>query len=97
MTGSTMRVIRKGHTSNHSISVTGGSEKFRSSLSLGYLKQEGIEYAQDYTRYSIGASTEFKPVKFLTFGATLIIFIAYKHQHKFIWQRHRYDPDDRAL
>jgi TonB-linked SusC/RagA family outer membrane protein len=63
--------LRNGHTSNHSISVSGGSEKFRSSLSLGYLKQEGIEYAQDYTRYSIGTSTEFKPVKFLTFGGTV--------------------------
>ena len=62
---------RKGHTTNHSISVTGGSEKFKSSLSAGYLKQEGIEYGQDYTRYSVGTSTEFKPVKFLTFGASV--------------------------
>lgn len=63
--------LRQGHTSTHSISVTGGSEKFRSSLSAGYLKQEGIEYAQDYTRYSVGTSTEFKPVKYLTFGASV--------------------------
>jgi TonB-dependent starch-binding outer membrane protein SusC len=63
--------LRNGHTSNHSISITGGSEKFKSSFSAGYLKQEGIEYAQDYTRYSVGTSTEFKPVKFLTFGASI--------------------------
>lgn len=63
--------LRNGMTSNHNISVTSGSEKFRSSFSAGYLKQKGIEYAQDYTRYSIGASTEFKPVRFLTFGTTV--------------------------
>jgi TonB-linked SusC/RagA family outer membrane protein len=63
--------LRPGHTSTHSISVTGGSEKFRSSFSAGYLKQKGIEYAQDYTRFSVGTSTEFKPIKALTFGITL--------------------------
>jgi TonB-linked SusC/RagA family outer membrane protein len=63
--------LRRGHTTNHSISVTGGSEKLRSSFSAGYFKQEGIEYAQDYTRYSVGTSNEFKPAKFLTFGASV--------------------------
>ncbi len=63
--------LRNGRTAMHNISVTGGSEKFRSSLSAGYLKQTGIEYAQDYTRYSVGTSTEFKPVKFLTFGNSI--------------------------
>jgi TonB-linked SusC/RagA family outer membrane protein len=63
--------LRTGQTTNHSISVTAGSEKFRSSLSLGYFKQSGIEHAQDYTRYSVGTSTEFKPIKALTFGASV--------------------------
>jgi TonB-linked SusC/RagA family outer membrane protein len=62
---------RNGSTSSHSISVTGGSDKFRASLTAGYLKQNGIEYAQDYTRYSIGSSTEFRPAKFLTFGMSV--------------------------
>lgn len=63
--------LRQGTTTNHSISVTGGSEKIRSSFSAGYFKQKGIEYAQDYTRYSIGSSVEFKPVKILTFGTSV--------------------------
>jgi TonB-linked SusC/RagA family outer membrane protein len=63
--------LRRGHTTNHSISVTGGSEKLRSSFSTGYFKQTGIEYGQDYTRYSVGTSNEFKPAKFLTFGASV--------------------------
>ena len=63
--------LRQGRTDNHSISVTGGSEKFKASFNAGYFKQKGIEYAQDYTRYSIGNSVEFKPVKFLNFGTTI--------------------------
>lgn len=63
--------IRKGYTTNHNISVTGGSEKIRSSFSAGYFKQTGIEHAQDYTRYSVGTSNEFKPVKALIFGLSV--------------------------
>lgn len=63
--------LRNGSTSNHNISVTGGSDKIRSSLNLGYFKQNGIEYAQDYTRYAAGASVDFKPVKFLNFGTSI--------------------------
>ncbi|MDO9373729.1 MAG: TonB-dependent receptor [Ferruginibacter sp.] len=63
--------LRHGTTNTHNISVTGGSDKFRASLNAGYLKQEGIEYAQDYTRYSIGNSVEFRPTKFLTFGTSI--------------------------
>lgn len=63
--------LRNGSTANHNISVTGGSDKIRSSLNLGYFKQNGIEHAQDYTRYSTGASVDFRPVKFLNFGTTI--------------------------
>jgi TonB-linked SusC/RagA family outer membrane protein len=63
--------LRHGRTTSHSISVTGGGDKFRASLNAGYLKQRGIEYAQDYTRYSVGNSTEFRPSKFITFGTTV--------------------------
>ncbi|MBC7889746.1 MAG: SusC/RagA family TonB-linked outer membrane protein [Ferruginibacter sp.] len=63
--------LRNGSTNNHNISVTGGSDKFKASFSAGYLKQDGIEYAQDYTRFSIGNSVEFKPVNFLTFGTSI--------------------------
>lgn len=63
--------LRNGITSNHNISVTGGSEKLRASLSLGYFNQKGIEYGQDYTRYSTGATVDFRPAKFLNFGTTI--------------------------
>jgi len=63
--------LRNGRTSNHSISVTGGGDKFKASFNAGYFKQTGIEYAQDYTRFSVGNSVEFRPAKFITFGATI--------------------------
>lgn len=63
--------LRHGATDNHSISVSGGSDKVRSSLNAGYFKQKGIEWAQDYTRYSIGNSVDFKPTKFLNFGTSI--------------------------
>ena len=62
--------LRNGSIDNHSISVSGGSEKVRSSLNAGYFKQKGIEWGQDYTRYSIGNSVDFKPTSFLNFGAS---------------------------
>jgi TonB-linked SusC/RagA family outer membrane protein len=63
--------LRTGSTDNHNVSVTGGTEKLKASLNLGYFKQRGIEYAQDYTRYTAGTSVDFKPVKFINFGTTI--------------------------
>lgn len=63
--------LRNGHTTNHSISVTAGSDKIKGSFNAGYFKQTGIEYAQDYTRYSVGASVDFRPVKYLNFGTSI--------------------------
>lgn len=62
--------LRQGTTDNHSISVSGGSDKIRSSLNAGYFKQKGIEWGQDFTRYSIGSAVDFKPTKFLNFGTS---------------------------
>jgi TonB-linked SusC/RagA family outer membrane protein len=63
--------LRTGVSQNHNLSITGGSEKFRSSFSMGYYNQKGIEYGQDYTRYSFSSSTNFKPVSALDFGANV--------------------------
>lgn len=63
--------LRQGSTDNHSISISGGSEKIRAAMNAGYFKQKGIEYGQDYTRYSIGNSVDFKPTKFLNFGTSI--------------------------
>ena len=63
--------IRQGITNSHNISITAGSDKIRASFNAGYFNQKGIEYGQDYTRYTVGNNTEFKPAKFLTFGNSI--------------------------
>lgn len=63
--------LRNGATDNHSISLTGGSDKIKASFNAGYFKQKGIEYAQDYTRFSVGNSVDFRPNKILNFGTSI--------------------------
>jgi TonB-linked SusC/RagA family outer membrane protein len=63
--------LRTGTTHIHQISVTGGSEKFRASFSGSYFKQKGIEYGQDYTRFTFNQSVDFKPNKFLNVGGNI--------------------------
>jgi len=45
------KVLRTAPMQNHTISVSGGSQKTRYSLSGSVLKQDGIIIASDYTRY----------------------------------------------
>lgn len=52
--------LRTGITHNHQIQVSGGTEKFRASFSGAYFNQKGIEYGQDYTRYTFNQNTDFK-------------------------------------
>ena len=63
--------IRQGSTNQQNISVSVGTEKIRASFSGSYFKQKGVEYGQDYTRYTVGNNTEFRPAKFLTFGNSI--------------------------
>lgn len=63
--------LRQGQTTSHAISVTAGSDKIRTSLNAAYFKQSGIEYGQDYTRFSVGNSNEFRVSKNITFGSTV--------------------------
>jgi TonB-dependent starch-binding outer membrane protein SusC len=63
--------IRQGITNSHNINISIGSEKVRSSFGGAYFKQKGIEYGQDYTRYSVSNNTEFKAAKFFTLGTSI--------------------------
>lgn len=63
--------IRQGITNQHSVNVSVGTEKIRASFSGSYFNQKGIEYGQDYTRYTVGNNMEFRPLKWLTFGNSI--------------------------
>lgn len=45
-------LIKTGHIQNHQLSIYGGDEKSRYSLSGNYFKQDGILRGTDYNRYS---------------------------------------------
>ena len=62
------QTLRNGVTHNHNISVTGGSDKFRTAFSGGYYRQTGIELGQDYTRYTFSMNSDFKPAKWINVG-----------------------------
>ncbi|MCW3807369.1 SusC/RagA family TonB-linked outer membrane protein [Plebeiibacterium marinum] len=59
-----------GITQDHTISVSGGNEKFKGYASMGYYTQTGTVKGQDYDRYSSKLSFEANPVDWFTMGAT---------------------------
>ena len=65
------QAIRSGLTQNHNISLTAGSDKFHTAMSGGYYNQRGIEYGQNYSRYTISLSNDFKPTNFITVGSNV--------------------------
>ena len=64
-------VVRTGVTQNHTLSISGGTEKTKGYLSAGYLDQQGTNKDQRYTRYSLQANINMKPNKWFTIGASL--------------------------
>ncbi|GAB3920465.1 TonB-dependent receptor [Larkinella terrae] len=45
-------VVRNGFTNNHDVSVSGGTDKTRFNISLGYFRDKGIIPGQDFTRFT---------------------------------------------
>ncbi|MBP5345261.1 MAG: TonB-dependent receptor [Bacteroidales bacterium] len=56
-------VSRTGVTQEHTLSVSGGTEKVNASASFGYLDQQGTQKGQDYRRYtfSLTGDVQAKP------------------------------------
>lgn len=50
--------LRKGFITNHTISMTGGTEKFRNMMSLGYTEQTGNVRGEKFQRFNAKASIE---------------------------------------
>jgi len=64
-------VTRTGITQNHSLSVSGGTDKMKTYASVGYLDQTGTQKGQDYTRYNGKFSIDLQPVKWFRFGGSV--------------------------
>ncbi|MES2776676.1 MAG: SusC/RagA family TonB-linked outer membrane protein [Bacteroidota bacterium] len=62
---------RVGITKSHAISISAGTDKIKTTFSGSYFNQKGIQYGQDYTRFTVGNSNEFKVNKNIMFGSTV--------------------------
>lgn len=64
-------VKQTGITHDHTISVSGGTQKVKAYASFGYLNQEGTQLGQDYTRYSAKFNIDINPVKWFGMGTSI--------------------------
>ncbi|MBC8083080.1 MAG: TonB-dependent receptor, partial [Hymenobacter sp.] len=63
--------LRTALTQSHQLSATGGSDKLRASVSVGYLKQNGIQEGQDFARYNARTTLDFKVNDRVTLGSSV--------------------------
>ncbi|MFD1257549.1 SusC/RagA family TonB-linked outer membrane protein [Mucilaginibacter terrae] len=64
-------VKKTGVTSDHILSVSGGTDKVTGYGSFGYLQQQGTQLGQDYKRYTGKANVNITPTKWLSMGVNL--------------------------
>jgi len=64
------KVLRTALNQNHQISVSGGTDKIHTLLSVGYLNQQGIQRSQDFERYTVRVNFDYKVNDVLTIGAS---------------------------
>ncbi len=60
-----------GITQEHTISASGGTDKFKGYGSFGYLNQKGTQPGQSYSRFTMNTSFEGKPLPYFTMGITM--------------------------
>lgn len=60
-----------GFSQDYHVSISGGNEKLSSYFSLGYYDETGAVKGYDFKKYSFRATTDYKPVKWLTIRPTI--------------------------
>jgi TonB-linked SusC/RagA family outer membrane protein len=64
-------VYRTGISHNHSLSVSGGTEKVRSYASFGYLNSQSTSYGQKYERFTGNSSVTITPKEWFEMGLSM--------------------------
>lgn len=64
-------VSRTGITQQHTLSVSGGTEKMKAYGSFGYLNNTGTLFGQSYVRYNGTANVDITPTKWFSMGVGL--------------------------
>ena len=57
---------KTGFTQDYNVTLSGGSEKLQSMLSLNYYDEQGAVRGYDYNRYNVRMKNVYKPFKWLT-------------------------------
>ena len=66
-------VYRTAPMQNHNVSVSGGNANANFHVSGGYLRQKGIEYGQDFERYSVKINSDIKAGSRWRFGESILL------------------------
>ena len=64
-------ILKPAVTQEHTVSVSGGTDKLQSYMSLGYLKNDGTMRGQGYERFTVKANNDFTPAKWLKLGTNI--------------------------
>ncbi|GGH22981.1 SusC/RagA family TonB-linked outer membrane protein [Mucilaginibacter phyllosphaerae] len=64
------QILRKAFITNHQASISGGTDKYTYNYSFGYLNQDGIVKTNNFQRYTVHLSNDFKISKALKLGYT---------------------------
>ncbi|MFD1769722.1 SusC/RagA family TonB-linked outer membrane protein [Sphingobacterium suaedae] len=63
---------KNGFTQNHNLSISSGTEKLRSFLSVGLYDEKGAVRGYDYRRYNVRLNQEYKPTDWLTIKPSVV-------------------------
>lgn len=63
---------QSGFVQNHNVSISSGTEKLRSYLSVGMYDEKGAVKGYDYRRYNVRLNQEYKPVEWLTIKPSIV-------------------------
>ena len=66
-------VFSQGYSTNHQVSISGGTEKTRVLLSAGYFQEQGIFSTQDFTRYSFRLNVDQQIAKNIRVGGNIYL------------------------
>ena len=73
-------IMRPAPIQNHSIDVSGGSEKASYSVGTNYFAQEGIlDMKNEYSRFNLRTKVDFNATKWMTIGGNMIFSNAIKY------------------
>ncbi|WP_183567124.1 SusC/RagA family TonB-linked outer membrane protein [Mucilaginibacter sp. SP1R1] len=64
------QILRDALVTNHELSVSGGTDKYTYNYSFGYLDQDGLVKTNNYQRYTLHLSNDFKLGKAVKLGYT---------------------------